>query len=221
MKSLQVLVRALTAGLPKGSHVTRYAMYRHLETYRGRLSGTRILSISGSDALCAVLGFEGASVTGASYPEASVLDLPFEDGAFDGVVSDQVLEHVEGDPQRAIDECFRVTRPGGFAVHATCFLNPIHAAPGDFWRFTPDALGLLAAPHGEVVETGGWGNPWIWPYIGAGLRFESIPHARWHPLHWLATHNHPEWPVSTWVVATKSGDRPPSPRPPAARAGTR
>lgn len=203
MNVLKRIVRASAVGSPTGPHVTRYSMYQQLADLKGALSGSRVLSISGSEDLCRVLGFEGSAVTDASYPEANILDLPFEDGAFDGVVSDQVLEHVEGNPQRAIDECFRVTRPGGFAVHATCFINPIHLAPGDFWRFTPDALRLLVRDHGEVVEAGGWGNPLVWPYIKAGLRFEPIPHSRWHPLHWLATRDNPKWPVVTWVVARK------------------
>jgi 2-polyprenyl-3-methyl-5-hydroxy-6-metoxy-1,4-benzoquinol methylase len=45
------------------------------------------------------------------------------------VVSDQVLEHVVGDPQTAIDETLRVLRPGGIVIHTTCFMNPIHGAP--------------------------------------------------------------------------------------------
>lgn len=206
MKLLCRLVRATSAGRPSGPHVTRYAMYRRLGAFRGSLTdrpSPRVLSISGSGALCHRLGFGDEAITEAAYPEANVLDLPFEEGSFDGVVSDQVLEHVEGSPQRAIDECFRVTRPGGFAVHATCFVNPIHYEPGDFWRFTPDALRLLVEPHDEVLEADGWGSPLVWPVVWLGLRFVPVPEARWHPLHWAATHDHPDWPVVTWVVARK------------------
>ena len=68
------------------------------------------------------LGFADEQITDAAYPEHTMFDLPFEDGQFDAVVSDQVLEHLEGDPGDAIDETFRVLKPGGIALHTTCFI---------------------------------------------------------------------------------------------------
>ena len=47
--------------------------------------------------------------------EASVVALPFADGAFDGVVSADVLYHVESDVE-ALREFSRVLRPGGVLV---------------------------------------------------------------------------------------------------------
>jgi ubiquinone/menaquinone biosynthesis C-methylase UbiE len=44
---------------------------------------------------------------------ADVLDLPFPDSSFDVVVCESVLAFVE-DKSRAIRECVRVTRPGGY-----------------------------------------------------------------------------------------------------------
>ena len=44
---------------------------------------------------------------------ASVLDLPFEDDRFDAVMVESVLAFVD-DKSRAIRECIRVTRPGGY-----------------------------------------------------------------------------------------------------------
>jgi ubiquinone/menaquinone biosynthesis C-methylase UbiE len=63
-------------------------------------------------------------------PEFDFLDLhTFGDNTFDAVASDQVLEHVEGDPFVAIAESVRVVKAGGFVVHTTCFLNSLHGAP--------------------------------------------------------------------------------------------
>lgn len=200
--------RLSTLGLDKGPHVTRYAMYQQLSKFaQPRSADARVLSISGSEVLGRMLGYTDNQVTDASYPEHSIFDLPFDDETFDTVVSDQVLEHLEGDPQDAIDETFRVLKPNGLALHTTCFINPIHACPKDYWRFTPQALELLVSKHGEVIEAAGWGNPYVWLYSAFGLRFMSIPHARWHPGHWVATKNDPEWPISTWVLARKSKSR--------------
>lgn len=49
------------------------------------------------------------------YEVADVLSLPFADGEFDGVRCERVLQHVS-DPDTAIRELTRVTRPGGRVV---------------------------------------------------------------------------------------------------------
>jgi len=197
--------RASTLGLKKGPHVTRYSMYRHLAVHReSRLLNDRVLSVSHSEGLARLLGWREAQITDAAYPDHSMFDLPFRDAEFDAVVSDQVLEHLEGEPQAAIDESFRVLKPGGLALHTTCFINPMHECPNDYWRFTPQALQLLTAKHGDIIECTGWGNPYVWLYSGMGLRFLPIPDAPWHPGHWVATKNDPAWPISTWVLTRKS-----------------
>lgn len=46
------------------------------------------------------------------YPEEDIHDLSFGDASFDVVITSDTLEHV-ADPQRALQETFRVLRPGG------------------------------------------------------------------------------------------------------------
>src|SRR4051794_13802965 len=193
-------------GQERGAHITRFVMYDRL----AELSRTfppapaaRTLSISRSSGLCSVLGLDATQITEADYPEVNILSLPYADDTFDYVVSDQVFEHIEGNPFTAMAETLRVLKPGGIAVHTTCFINPVHAWPGDFWRFTPEALELLVAGHADVIESGGWGNPFVWVVAGLGLRKTPVPRASWHPLHWAASKNSAKWPVATWVVARR------------------
>ncbi len=198
------LVRLSTLGLPTGPHLTRYYLYRRLS----RLSIPRhpegpILSISQSTRLCGILGLPDDQVVEANYPEYRMDRLPFADESFAYVLSDQVLEHIETDPSQAIGESYRVLKKGGVAVHTTCFLNPVHLAPGDFWRFTPSALALLSKNFSRIIDCGGWGNQWIGLMLVLGLRNAPVPHATWHPFHRLATLNHPNWPFITWIVAQK------------------
>ncbi len=192
-------------GLPRGPHLTRYFMYRRLASVGRKLPQRtgRVLSISRSVNLVEVMGLQPTKVVKANYPEHNVLSLRFENDSFDVVLSDQVLEHVEGNPQQAIDECRRVLKPGGIVVHTTCFINPVHGEPKDFWRFTPDALRLLHQGWTDIVECGGWGNFDAWKVVEDGLRFEGVPHATWHPLHRVATKNDRAWPIVTWIVARK------------------
>lgn len=52
---------------------------------------------------------------------ADILDLPFEDARFDAVIVESVIGFVD-DKTRAIQECRRVTRPGGYvALNETFF----------------------------------------------------------------------------------------------------
>jgi SAM-dependent methyltransferase len=197
--------KASMTGLPRGPHITRYFMYDRPGSIGLRLPhrAGRILSISHSAILVSVLGLRPTEVVEANYPDQDLLSLDVADNSVDFAISDQVLEHVEGNPQQAIDECHRVLKPGGVAVHTTCFINPVHGAPGDFWRFTPEALCLLHRTWSEVIEAGGWGNFQAWAVVHDGLRFEGVPHAAWHPLHRLAMKNDPLWPIVTWIVARK------------------
>lgn len=197
--------QASMIGLPRGAHITRYAMYKRLQELGPKLPHRRgrVLSISSSANLGDLLGVEATEVVNAEYPDHNMLSLGFPDESFDYVFSDQVLEHVEGDPYKAIEESGRVLRPGGVAVHTTCFINPVHAFPKDFWRFTPDALSLMHEGWSEIIESAGWGNFQVWKVIRDGLRHEGVPHAPWHPYHRLALRNDPTWPISTWIVAVK------------------
>lgn len=191
------------------THLTRYAMYSALRTVveksDKRLLGEEpsALSIGHSVPLLTEIGLGHVSVTEANYPEHDMASLVhFSDNAFDVVVSDQVLEHVDSDPFLAIAESFRVVRPGGLVVHTTCLLNPIHYGPKDLWRFTPSGLALLASQYGTVLESGGWGNIPALFMLVAGLRHVPTP-PDWHPIGKIARRNRPSWPIMTWVVARR------------------
>jgi SAM-dependent methyltransferase len=78
--------------------------------------------------------------------------MPFADASFDSVLCNAVLEHA-GNAERAIRELARVVRKGGTVVVAVPFLQPYHACPGDFRRYTADGLAQLGRSAGlEVVE---------------------------------------------------------------------
>jgi ubiquinone/menaquinone biosynthesis C-methylase UbiE/uncharacterized protein YbaR (Trm112 family) len=63
------------------------------------------------------------------------LSIPFEDGVFDGVIAQAVLEHVAA-PEKCVDEIWRVLKPEGLVYAETAFMQQVHGAPYDFTRFT-------------------------------------------------------------------------------------
>lgn len=98
-----------------------------------------------------------------AYPEVDVLAeadaLPFEDGSVGGILSIAVLEHLE-DPLRVLAEARRVLRPGGELVLAVPFLQPFHAAPHDYRRWT--RIGLedeLGRAGFRIEESGVYAGP--------------------------------------------------------------
>jgi SAM-dependent methyltransferase len=96
--------------------------------------------------------------------------MPFEDGRFDSVLCNAVLEHV-ADAEESIRELARVVKPGGHIVVAVPFLQPFHACPTDFRRYTSDGLEALGRKAGlqtvcvlpvhSIAQTLGW---ILWEY---------------------------------------------------------
>lgn len=80
------------------------------------------------------------------------------------------LEHVEN-PHRAITECYRLLKPGGFFIITSVFNYPIHNHPVDYWRFTPQCFSLLLSPFCSMY-VGFTGSP-VLPYSIFGLGIKS------------------------------------------------
>jgi SAM-dependent methyltransferase len=95
--------------------------------------------------------------------QASVTELPFADGIFDGAVLGEVLEHVEQDG-KALTEVARVLRPGG-VLALSVPANPKLFGPSDEWaghvrRYTRAALLEASAGAGLTVHRCvAWGFP--------------------------------------------------------------
>lgn len=190
----------------RGPHLTRFRMYAEIRAAfpePHRHSEKKVLSISGSEALLNALALESFQLTKAEYPAQNILDLnDSEDKSFDVVVSDQVLEHVEGEPTQAVDEMLRVTRSGGVVVTTTCFLNPLHYGPKDLWRFSPEGLQQLFEGKARILHVGAWGSIPALMFLALGLRHLSVPPA-WHPVGRIARRSQTPWPISTWIIVEK------------------
>jgi arsenite methyltransferase len=92
---------------------------------------------------------------------ANVLDLPFEDNRFDAVIVESVLAFVD-DKLRAILECIRVTKPGGYLG-----LNE------SFWTKepSPEMIALAQDSVGSSIPTEG---DWKVLWEASGLRDRTV-----------------------------------------------
>jgi len=73
---------------------------------------------------------------------ADVEDLPFADGFAGTIIAMSTFEHVRHF-WRGFDEVRRVLRSDGALLVSCPFHFYIHNHPCDYWRFTPEALGVL------------------------------------------------------------------------------
>jgi SAM-dependent methyltransferase len=98
-----------------------------------------------------LLGDDRSNITTGSLLD---LRLPYADNTFDLIISDQVFEHVQ-DQVRAFQELFRITKPGGHALH----IIPARYAPIE---------GHIFVPFGGVLQHRWWYKLWAL----AGIRNE-------------------------------------------------
>jgi ubiquinone/menaquinone biosynthesis C-methylase UbiE len=128
---------------------------------------------TGVDVAGAMLEIASRRHPEASFVQASAADLPFDDGSFDAVVGNNVIQHI-GEPERAAREAERVLVPGGrvalstwdaperspffagvhHAVASAEVPPPTEAPPGpSFFQFTDDVVfrGLLEDAGFESV----------------------------------------------------------------------
>ena len=118
--------------------------------------------------------------------------LPFEDGVFDGVWVQAVLEHVL-DPATVVAEIHRVLRPSGLVYAETPFMQQVHERAYDFTRFTQSGHRWLFKRFDEIRAgpVGGTGVALIWSIryfaraLGAGDKLSRLVSLPFFWLRWL------------------------------------
>jgi len=91
-------------------------------------------------------------------PSTYVCDLqqiPVEDGRFDFIIFNQVMEHLP-DPKPVLVELNRVLRPGGKMIYSGPLFYEEHEKPFDFFRYTQFGLRELFSTTGFLVERLDW-----------------------------------------------------------------
>jgi SAM-dependent methyltransferase len=111
-----------------------------------QLSGKAVLHFAPEKRLARFIADAGPSryVRADLFPNSAdvervdMLDMQFDDGSFDCVVANHVLEHVSNVP-RALAEIRRVLKPGGFAILQTPYSGKLHRTWEDQGVDTPSA----------------------------------------------------------------------------------
>ena len=69
----------------------------------------------------------------------SAESIPLDDETVDLIVTQEAFEHIQN-PDKAINECFRVLRRGGVIYFQVPFIIGYHPGPTDFIRFTKEGV---------------------------------------------------------------------------------
>jgi len=131
---------------------------RYLRGQKVPLGGRAVVEVgTGGGAIAEALASAGANVVGVdledhrlapmartSFTRGRAESLPFADGAFDGAVTSNVLEHVT-DGAAMIGELARVVRPGGFLYLSwTTWLSPLGGHEMSPFHYLGPRAGLRA-----------------------------------------------------------------------------
>jgi SAM-dependent methyltransferase len=119
-------------------------------------------------------------------PTTYVCDLggiPVEDGRFDFIVFNQVMEHLP-EPQRVLAELHRVLKVGGKMIYTGPLFYEEHEQPYDFYRYTQFGLRHLFGSAGFVIER----LDWLEGYFGTvGYQLQCMArYLPWRPRHFQA-----------------------------------
>jgi SAM-dependent methyltransferase len=87
----------------------------------------------------------------------NIEDLPFLDNSIDVVFNSAVLEHVPN-PNKVIDEIYRILKKDGVIYSAFPFMQGFHASPYDFSRVTEEGIKVLHKDF-ELIEVKPFGGP--------------------------------------------------------------
>jgi SAM-dependent methyltransferase len=135
--------------------------------------------------------FAGRDFTGTDFRPGPGVDrvedlrsLAYGDDSVGTAICLETLEHCE-DPLTACRELARVVRPGGVCIVSTPFLLGIHGYPGDFFRFTPQAMTSMLGDF-DATWSAGVGDPgsplWVVAVAVNGrpleLSLERLPRLR-------------------------------------------
>jgi len=119
--------------------------------------GSGVSSYGGGVINCDICPYKGVDVV----CDASAI--PVENCSADLIINIALLEHVK-DPQKVVDEMLRILKDGGELWCFVPFLQPYHAAPSDYYRWTGNGARELYKDFAslKIYSGGGPTSSMLW-----------------------------------------------------------
>jgi SAM-dependent methyltransferase len=136
-----------------------YEMLRFAPRMRGKLLDVGCGTKPYRNLFSAAENYIGLEVDTPTNREAACADyfydgnnFPFDDASYDGVICNQVLEHVFN-PDHFLNEIARMLKPGGHLLLTVPFVWDEHEQPWDYARYSSFGLRSLLQRHGfDVID---------------------------------------------------------------------
>jgi SAM-dependent methyltransferase len=80
------------------------------------------------------------------------------DASYPVILCTGLLEHLP-DPQRLVDECYRILKPGGKLIISASAVFSFHECPDDYFHFTPYSFRLMFARWSKIEMLRGSSQP--------------------------------------------------------------
>ena len=173
----------------------RNVMYDRLIPYVKEFRNGKLITFGGSSGLLKYVSRD-VDVLVTHHEDIDAQKTEFNDGEWDYIITDQVMEHVDN-PWYVVNEHKRILRSGGVAICTSVFYRSIHTNH-DHFRFTPDGLCKLFSEF-EILESGSWGNK-----DAAFLAIVDKISIEKTEIDRLNLHNDRKFPIVVWVVAKKN-----------------
>jgi SAM-dependent methyltransferase len=141
----------------------------------------RVIGIDHDEKMLGAARLRVGDVPGVEIRPGDVHALPLPDASVDRARTDRVLQHVS-DPERALAELLRVTKPGGRAVIAepdwgTLIIDsPLEDVSSAFTRFTCEQVvrnAILGRQVGRLATAVGWSRSAVDGFTMTLTDFES------------------------------------------------
>jgi len=140
-------------------------LFKDYRTRASRDAFDKAITSTSGDALCLSIGGgpdrphpKLVNLNIGPFPNVDIVgdahQLPYTDNSADAIYCEAVLEHLE-DPVRAVEEMFRILKPGGKLIAITPFLQAFHGYPNHFQNFTVIGHARLFSRAGFVVLESG------------------------------------------------------------------
>lgn len=179
------LLSKFVNGLPtnKSASVNRIILNAQLKMVLKKVKGGKVLDVGAKHSPYVSIfkhsKYVRLDILPDSHPDivGDLHKLPIKDKTFDTVIATEVLEHLYN-PQKAIDEMYRILKKNGTVVASTRFIYVYHPDPHDYFRFTRDSLEYLFRKFDHVeIYTHGNRVQVIWQLLmssGLGMFFNFL-----------------------------------------------
>jgi len=152
-------------------HIIKKVLNNELKKYFSRLKKGKVLDIGAGDSpykkFIAHTEYLTLDLKNADI-ECDFHKIKWKPDYFDIVIATEILEHAKN-PEKVINEIYRVLKKGGVCVLSTRFLFHYHPHPEDYYRFTKDSLEDLFKKFSKT-EIESHGNKFLvlWQILNTG-----------------------------------------------------